>query len=88
MKKGELHRLQQLIGKQYRIGKGPFEEKLIETFYAMPQESVRHILLKRSFFFICALVLADVLRIKIEKGVSNSTSPSLVEAIIFTYVLT
>ena len=35
-KKGELHRLQQLIGKQDRIGKGTFEEKLIETFHAMP----------------------------------------------------
>ncbi|WP_083844910.1 transposase [Kurthia senegalensis] len=29
-KKGKLHRLQQLIGK------GPFEEKLIGTFHAMP----------------------------------------------------
>ncbi|WP_261797751.1 hypothetical protein [Kurthia senegalensis] len=35
-KKGELRRLQQLIGKQDRIGKGLFEEKLIETFHAMP----------------------------------------------------
>ncbi|WP_162829250.1 transposase [Kurthia senegalensis] len=32
----ELRRLQQLIGKQDRIGKGTFEEKLIETFHAMP----------------------------------------------------
>ncbi len=32
----ELHRLQQLLGKQDRIGKGLFEEKLIETFHAMP----------------------------------------------------
>ncbi|WP_235728359.1 hypothetical protein [Kurthia senegalensis] len=35
--KGKLYRLQQLLGKQDRIGKGPFEEKLIETFHAMPQ---------------------------------------------------
>ncbi len=41
-KKGKLHRLQQLIGKQYQIGKGPFEEKLIETFHAMPK--VRNVL--------------------------------------------
>ncbi len=27
---GELHRLQQPIGKQYRFGKGPFEEELDE----------------------------------------------------------
>ncbi len=30
----ELHRLQQLIGKQYRVGKGLFEKELIETFRA------------------------------------------------------
>ncbi len=34
--KGKLHFLQQPIGKQYRIGKVLFEEKLIETFHAMP----------------------------------------------------
>ena len=54
-KKGKLHRLQQLNGKQYRVGKGPFEEKLIETFHAMPKESVRQIWLKRSVFFTVSL---------------------------------